>query len=515
MPIVNPISPGLSAGNWVKPFLVHPSLRDGYFEGSYTVVGADNSEVPLTTLKPHVNQQHIILGSFLKTYGFDGYEVTSNTLTSAEGVKFKYGIKSIAPSLALATFFGLPTRLQNEGQAEYTWRQFVRNLFGGWDAITLKKHLVDVPVTKKENELEPVALLGSVITDDSLSSEPEIKKVEKNDWASTLRGKRLWNLLLLVPFKLVIAAFKLVSIPFKFALNVVKIFTEFLPEVVLNYSGYWAGHAARLITSKQLAPTIIGLLAAIVVFPVHYTARIVALLGTALTSPEKSARMAWEYSRALNSRVLGTILGAIGATMSIAISALLWVVFLPFVVGEVLVLFPQLIPVLTAISRLPIVASSLTLVTGTFGLVAGSLPAAFSAAATSIATFLGISVSATVLAVSATTAVVAAPVTTIASRLADELSNAWARWTSEMTLQVATQQAVKQIAAAVPKRGREASASHPSAEADQLVSKKSRHDEVATKAADYSYELPSVWRTPVAVDASDSAEEHNQNSMEW
>ena len=154
---------------------------------------------------------------------------------------------------------------------------------------------------------------------------------------------------------------------------------------------------------------------------IHYAARIVALLGTALTSPEKSARMAWEYGRALNSKVFGTLLGILGAAISVALTTVLWIVLLPLMISEILVLIPQLGTVLAAISQWSVVASSLTFIQGTFALVAGSLPAAFATAASAVTAALGLTVSATTLAVATTVAVIAAPVTTIGSRIADEL----------------------------------------------------------------------------------------------
>lgn len=118
-------------------------------------------------------------------------------------------------------------------------------------------------------------------------------------------------------------------------------------------------------------------------------------------------------------------------------------------------------------------ASSLTFVQGTFALVVGSLPAAFGAAATAVTGALGITMSATVLAVSATIAVIAAPVTTIASRIADELSNAWARWKADMGLADA-------VRAVMPKRGHEDVALQPS--------KKARHT-VDTHVADLGHDF--------------------------
>lgn len=176
----------------------------------------------------------------------------------------------------------------------------------------------------------------------------------------------------------------------------------------------------------------------LVTAPLHHIARLWAFLGTAMTSPEKSARLAWDYGRALNSR-FGYLFAFLGAAISVTVTAILWTITLPLVFTEAVALIPALGSVIASIAQLPIVASALAYLNGTAVLISGTLPAAFSAAATAISTAFGVTVSATTLAVAAIVAFIAAPVTSTLSRDADALSNRWTLWSADSPLLLRTQ----------------------------------------------------------------------------
>ena len=436
MPFVNSITRPLSLRNWIKPFFVHPSI-------SAAIPSTEEEAIVLDeTVKPYVDPSHVFSGAFLKTFGLDGYVSPTTEYVNALGETGKAEAEdgSLPLVLVLPALLGLPNRLGD------TWKQYIRNLFGGWDSI----------IAHSNGPSEVIAVSTQGDSDEALTAPPK-------RFSFNFTGKRLWNVLALPVKLLVILPLKIIGIPFKIALNVVKLVTEFLPEVILNYTGMAMGYfvgkineatALGKVSSRQypfwqvLAAYFVLSIPIAVLGAIHYAARIFALIGTAVTSPEKSARSAWEYGRALNSKFFGVVFGTLGATLSIALTTVMWIVLFPLMVSEILVLIPQLVPLLTAISHWPIVASSLTFVQGTFALVVGSLPAAFAAAATAVTGALGIAVSATVLAVAVTIAVIAAPVTTIASRIADELSNIWARWKADIGLADA-------VRAALPKRGHE------------------------------------------------------------
>ncbi len=239
------------------------------------------------------------------------------------------------------------------------------------------------------------------------------------------------------------------------ALNIVRQVTETLPEALTNYSGKWYGFSSSAILdlyydrnmhrNKKLVRGVIALLMLAVSFPVHQVARLLAIVGTAATSPQESAREGWKTGLALDSRfrlVFATVL----ALSSLALTAVIWALTFPVLFAKALVVFPALAPVVTSISQLPIVASTITYVNGTATLVAGSLPAAFSTAATAISTAFGVTVSASTLAVATIWAVIAAPVASIATASANYASNAWTKWQASWTLLEAGSRAAADVA---------------------------------------------------------------------
>ena len=390
-------------------------------------LGVIESNTIESSVKPYVNPSHIFQGAFLKTFGFDGYESTSTELVDARGKQYSYdtahaggSFPTVPFSLAFWTFLGFPTRLNGRAQSDFGvertkanlgFREIVRNLVGGWDS------LIDA----------------------------------KGKW--TFQGKRLWNVILL-PIKLVIFAVKLATFPLKLALNVLKLVTEFLPEVIMNYSGLLLGalsgallrnHYEANSMPRKVVYGALAFLGVLILAPIHYAARLAALVGTALTSPEKSARMAWNYGRALNSR-WGYVFGFLGAALSVMLTATLWAITFPLVFAKVLILFPALAPIVTSIAQWPIVASTLAYINGAATLVAGTVPAAFSLAASALSTAFGVTVSAMTLAVATTLAIIVAPVATIASRVMDGLSNLWTYWPTNTPLLMRSEEELSTVA---------------------------------------------------------------------
>lgn len=390
-------------------------------------VNSDVREVlPYVSLE---SKWSIVKGAFWKAVGFHGYDSTSTVITTSHGQKFYF--KDSNRWHTLAAFMGLPTRVDSvDTLAVYDGRQFVRDLFGGWESLYNRN--------SKGNKL----------------SETSFWMV--NPYNYTFEGKRLWNTLLL-PVKFVIAAYYLVTFPVKAAINLVRQVTEVLPQSLLQYSGWFYGESASALLDIHYAdvplrgkiiPGAKQAVLLIVSFAVHHVARLWALVGTAGTSPQQSARDAWKYGLALNSR-FGIVFATLGALSSIALTAVIWALTFPVLFAKALIVFPALTPIVTSISQLPIVASTLQVVSGSATIVAGTLPAAFSAAATAISTAFGVTVSATTLAVAVTWAIIAAPVAAIATASANGLSNAWTRWKASWTLVEAASRAVADVTISV------------------------------------------------------------------
>jgi hypothetical protein len=327
--------------------------------------------------------------AFLETYEFDGYDTTSTQFTpglkEADESSFEFSSAFLTPFMAISTFFGLPTRPEkasiDEG-ALLTVRQIVRNFFGGWNPVKYNAE-----------------------TDES-----------------NIEGKVLWNIIFL-PIKLLIFLIKIATIPFKIALNTIKLFTEFFPTVIAKYSAQWAETFENLRIKKvrnarhifKVLPFLLYGIAALITGGIFALSFGISILGRMITSPEKSARMAWALGKKTSyDTIPGIIMGALVAAISLYFTLSLWciIAFLgwPLVVPFALSHIPALATLLTSFSHISIVAASLSLIKGALvsfwaivpevyvGLVQLGLTAAF------VITF------------------------TIAIRIADELSNAWARW---------------------------------------------------------------------------------------
>ncbi|MBX9586427.1 MAG: ankyrin repeat domain-containing protein [Gammaproteobacteria bacterium] len=338
------------------------------------------------------NDYYLIKEAFLETFEFDGYNAATKEFTPGLPEdpirRYEFPTEALTFWTALAIFFGIPSRPEkaclDEG-AVWTGRQFIRNFFGGWNPA--QWHF-----ETGENNIE---------------------------------GKVLLNFILLfVPVKIAIAVFKLVSIPFKITLNFIKLLTEFLPALALRTLLLWSEDlynlrlkkikCARGLFSTALACTIYGGLS----FFNFVLFVMVSLLHPTLrtaTSPEKSARMVWEKVKTgpgdpidkcieITALFCYTYLGTvIFWTCTVAV---IWTLAIPFIVIH----FPTLVALFTTLTHAPIISSSILFIKSSM-------------------ISLWALVGETNIGVLNLGLIAATPLTImIASRLADEFSNAWARW---------------------------------------------------------------------------------------
>jgi hypothetical protein len=389
--LINPTVPrSLSWGEWLKQSLLHPSLA-----GRPTLTQNHSKPFRVSPFKgSRVNENNVFKAAFLETFEFDGYDVTSNNVVTASGDTAEYVSTELSLGMGLAMFFGLPNRselfvfLESDSDnfsgtsqtitPKLTWRQVIRNYFGGWNA----------------------------------------------------KGNITWNLLSLFVKVPLILPIKLVGTLLKILLNTVKIFTEFLPSVIQNTAGPIASifteGANRNLSLKNGHP-IFGLILGLIALPLlalHTVARVFSLVGRAITSPEKSARMAWAFGRTLDSTA-GYVMATLGAAMSVALSVALWTILLPMIVGLTLTAMPQLVPFLTQLTQFPLLATSLSMIKGTLVTLSRTTVTAVGPGITALYAYFGVQVSVIALAVGSTLGVIVIPILTIVSRIADELSNGW------------------------------------------------------------------------------------------
>lgn len=383
-------------------------------------------------VRPYVSLKNgitgIIKGAFLRAIGFHGYNSITTEVTTADGQKFYF--KDLGFWHSVFTFLGFPTRLHVKGKmAEYNWRVFVRDLFGGWNSLF--------------NESSGARL-----------SSGRIWWLNPNNY--TFEGKRLWNTLLL-PVKFVIAAYYLVTFPIKLALNVARVATDVIAQSLLQLFGFFTGKSGAAILAlhynnakfgmkvRKGIPLAIGF---IVSFAIHHAARLAAFVAEAVLSPAEFAARSVKYALALDSRWKLVFAVLAFATSVFAVTAVLWAVVFPVLVAKLLVAFPALASVVASISQLPIIASTIQLVGGAVTFVAGTIPAGFTSLVGLLASSVGVTLAAQTVASFSVIAFIAAPTVAVVTPVANALSNAWTRWKAPMTLLEAGSQAVADVTVA-------------------------------------------------------------------
>jgi hypothetical protein len=384
-----------------------------------TAFAADNSateEAPARALK----FKNLLKAALLKTYEFDGYDVTTNEFTTTKGITEHYRSHSFNRLMYVAGLLGLPNRPDDTKETsqklditgggapkldtqvnffpKLTPGQFLKNFIGGW------RDLADESASKKMRLLQ----------------------------------------FFVIPLKGMIFCIKLLTFPLKLLLNVAKFFTEFLPVLIADTSAQAIGSQVRRLSEvnetkkisykglRQFARgSLIGLLGL-----VYYSTKLLSVVGRAITSPEKNARIAFAYGRAFNithwaksSKVIGIFLGIVGGALSIAVTAAIWAITLPLLIGAVMSFVPAITPLVTWMLQLPLVGTSLGMVHGALATISSVIGAAFAPAITFLASFIvGLQVPAQAIALGATLAVIAAPSVAILSKVADVLSNLWVSW---------------------------------------------------------------------------------------
>lgn len=421
MSALNPIIPtgSLSLRAWIKNLIVHPLLTATVISEKEAAdilrrqmtkqVTASENDIPHALL----NSRQFLKAAWIKTYGFDGYDNSTNKFIDAKGKTNAFEGQTFKKWLHISHFIGLPSR-PNAAFREFpelSKGQLFKNILGGW----------------------------------------------KSPWSSLSLAQKG-----LVIVKPLIAVFKILLTPLKLVLNIVKLFTEFLPTLAADATAQRIAIQSVLLSKKwntkihmghePLTPwatrsktisyygskflTSIGhILLIALLLTTHTATSVVALVGRALTSPENSARMAWAYGHKLKmanktaQAVVGFLLGTLGAALSVGLTVALWAIALPLFIGAIASFIPATLPLVNWFASLPLVATPLGVINGVFATIGSVLGAAFAPAVNALAGLVvGLQVPAEALALGVSLAVFAAPLGTILSRVADHCSDAWAQW---------------------------------------------------------------------------------------
>lgn len=402
------------------------------------------NELKKTSKDPNNTFLNAIKPIILKTFGFDGYNPITNIITSADGTIAEYKTLNLPWWIFITSFLGLPNRPSTviNGEPQFSLLQLLRNFIGGWNPLGF------FPSSAKQTQVRAVKTVS--------------------------REKIFWQLLA-VPFKfLIILPIKIISIPFKILLNVVKLVTEILfpliSQLILVLSLISIGLTLSLfawtkIKSPQSSevslsikklfvaaiPIVLLAIISIAFTIVQYATIWACRIGLAFTSPAESARLAFALGRNLRIGTEGStlqttvsnIMGVLGVLTSLALSAVLWSITLPFALSAITTVFPFIlsainwvaqIPFISAslawISQLPAVTTSLTLLNQLFATVGAGLSIAFGPVITGMASIISVQVPTVVLAVGTTLGMLCTPIIALMSLGAETLSNLWATWTT-------------------------------------------------------------------------------------
>lgn len=365
--------------------------------------------------------------AFNLTYENDGNDVINQTETTADGSKFsshrrmgngaasRYNYyKSFFHSII--TFIGLPSRIGDDG---FTLLQFARDLIAGWNPLP----------RNREGKLA----WGEFNT---------------KNWLNIIG-----SILLIKP--IVIPAIIIATWPLRLARNILKLGTEHLPLMFYVFFAYLSNHFYESLTGtwektkswtdhrhflvyggiKTIKLLVFGsLFIASYLLSTAFT--IVHKVGMLITSPDKSRRYWYNMGNKLSSDSMlkyipfaSYILPALFSVLSVVASALTWAMIFPLLISALTTFFPVLIPTVTSIANLPLIAASLKMISATVISVSTTFVGIFApviAVLNAVAAAVGIQVTTTYFAVGFTLGAIAAPFAVGLTFVADKLANLWA-----------------------------------------------------------------------------------------
>ncbi len=275
--------PARSFGQWLFPFLDSEALK----QAAETPIVAENF-----SQRPSIFYH--FRATFWKVFGADGYDPVNRKY---DGIRIKSHKRSEdvvcylfkTPLAYLITFFGIPNHIVPSQHAEgLSKRVLIRNFIGSHD--------------ENSNTFFLWPLL-------------------KNAWNA------IWN---------TIGIFR------KTAWNLVKVFTEFLPRCLeeLSFACY-----AKCRRAQDESEGLLKILPAIGMgfsLLLHYVFKTWRVLGASITSPYRSARLAWRTGNEIGG-TKGNIVGGLLAGLSLTITLACYIVIFPLGIKAVMTHAPTVI----------------------------------------------------------------------------------------------------------------------------------------------------------------------------
>jgi len=430
----------------------------------------------------------------LRAFGPDGYNPVNGRVTCADGTVYglsgEFTYEKITLTSFLLKLFGLPSRpmsLDNEGRPTYSFLQVLYSFAGtSWNPV--KETFSGV---KEVRGVEFDAdMHGHAILDEETGKPKTIPRVEEQD-ASVYQRRWTQKKVFLVALAVIrvplFVAFNLVTWPFKFLRNLLKLVTEVLLPVIsygmIKLTQRSFDWLTNFVKPKREDGNLFlqflwkGFVGAFLIYPViaiaiaQYAMSLICRIGLAFTSPLTSALLAYESGVLIlgqeNSKsIFSVFVGVLGFVMSMALSATVWAIAWPLALGGLVTAVPALLTPIAALSQspffatvlawltqLPIVAGLSTAFGTAFGVVGGALTATFGATITSLGSLVGVTIPQVVLAFSLVMSLVVAPVLTLVTWPVEALSTRIMHWVEGRPFQPLVNWLYSLVGKEVPKEG--------------------------------------------------------------
>jgi hypothetical protein len=397
----------------------------------------------------------------MRALGLDGYNSATKMLTCADGTTQLFDPENLTLTSFLLSLFALPSRpmtLDEEGRPQYSVRQVLYSLAGtSWNPV---KETITGELKEFVSDEEDKAVINVLTNLQETKSKEQEASLYQRRWTEK-KGFLVALSVIRVPLFI---AFNLVTWPFRFVRNLLKMLTVAVFPLVSFAALYFSIALADTLNSlhdtiKKAGPNwnllyqipvyVFLIVSNLAVGIVQYAMSLACRIGLAFSSPLTSALLAYRSGVLIlgdkhSGSFFSQFVGVLGFVLSMALSATLWAITLPLVLGALVAAVPALLTPITALSQSPFIATVLAWLTqlpfvasmstafGTaFGVVGNALTATFGAAIASLGSFVGVAIPQVVLALSLVMSVVVAPALTLVTLGVEALSNAIMQWVEQ------------------------------------------------------------------------------------
>jgi hypothetical protein len=430
---------------------------------------------------------HALKALCLKANGIDGYDHLNQTLTCADGTTVPFGPEDMTGKMVFLSLLALPTRPETVVVEKYMKEV-------GYNERT--EEAIQEPAMRYKPQISGLQMLRNLIGG-YIPFNEKVTGVDDDGNKATFNSKWRWTqkkgfivFLSLIRVPLFVAIY-LVTYPFRLARNILRTATEVilpfcslllidLNKTVIGYfkehftaatgsnlkyerfadlfssedsdeedskKGRQIGRALRRI-GYSLAAFVLGVLSLALVI-VQYAMSLVCRVGLALTSPLKSAWLAYNSGVLIlgpknSTSIISRCVGWLGFGLSMAFSVTLWAIALPLALGALVTAVPALLTPITTLSQSPFIATVLAWLTQlpfmpvmatafntAFGVVGGALAATFGKAVLGLGALLSVAIPEVVVTLSLVVSIVVMPVASLITWAAEVINNAFMRWAEQ------------------------------------------------------------------------------------